>query len=104
MGSDVAASKEEAAKQDTNKWVRRMEPQSGSVYFTNRFLNESVWELPDGAVELPELESYNNHRVMSLDEFVRSPIVRDTLHNGAVFQLLGISNYTIPTGPESTSA
>merc|ERR1711920_687343 len=68
------------------------------------FLNESVWELPDGAVEVPELESYDNHRVMSLDEFVRSPVVHDTLHNGAFFQLLGISNYTIPTGPESTSA
>jgi len=96
-------------RNDTNYWVRRIHPKNGSAlddkpYFTNQFRNETVWELPEGAVEMPPVTAYDNPRVMSLDEFVRHPVVHEVLHNGASYQLLGITNQTTKDGPEAESS
>lgn len=45
---------------------------------------------------------FNNELVMPLSEFLALPIVHDLLHNGATFQVLGLTNNTV-AGAEGAS-
>ncbi|PNW88282.1 hypothetical protein CHLRE_01g022600v5 [Chlamydomonas reinhardtii] len=73
--------------------------QDGERWFHNKALNVSRWNLTDeeaglnGGV-LPLLDPYDNELVMSLREFAQHPIATELLHNGAAFQVLGITNYS----------
>ncbi|KAG2444547.1 hypothetical protein HXX76_001293 [Chlamydomonas incerta] len=73
--------------------------QDGERWFHNKALNVSKWNLTDeeaglnGGV-LPLLDPYDNELVMSLREFAQHPIATELLHNGAAFQVLGITNYS----------
>ncbi|KAG2489337.1 hypothetical protein HYH03_012167 [Edaphochlamys debaryana] len=73
--------------------------QDGDRFYYNKVLNKSKWNLTEeertlnGGV-LPLLDPYNNELVMSLKEFAEHPIATELLHNGATFQVLGITNYS----------
>ncbi|GIL54310.1 hypothetical protein Vafri_9893 [Volvox africanus] len=73
-----------------------MENKTGA-YFFNRVTNqtkESLTEAEAAQGILPMLDSYDNELVMSLKDFAKHPIASELLHNGATFQVLGITNYS----------
>ena len=81
-------------------WLRHVDEETGRPFFYTGDRKESRWELPEGATLVEELDNYNNSLTMPLADFARHPVVHEVLHNGAAFQLLGITNYTT-THPES---
>lgn len=68
----------------------------GRRYYWNKFANTSKWELTPEEKEhlVPNLDSYNNPLVMSLEDFIRNPIATELLHNGELLQVLGLTNYS----------
>mmetsp|Transcript_21789 Transcript_21789/g.54868 ORF Transcript_21789/g.54868 Transcript_21789/m.54868 type:complete len:736 (+) Transcript_21789:344-2551(+) len=76
-------------------WVQLQDPESNKLYYHNHLKNQSVWSLaPDDGVVVPSLDPYDNPLTMPLREFIEHPLVRNTIHNGATLQLLGLTNYS----------
>ncbi|KAF5843318.1 hypothetical protein DUNSADRAFT_17895 [Dunaliella salina] len=76
-------------------WVHVTHP-DGSQYYYNKYKDISKWNLTAEEQQhlLPPLNPYENDLVISLKEFVEHPIAQELLHNGQVFQVLGITNYS----------
>ncbi|EFJ42585.1 hypothetical protein VOLCADRAFT_121526 [Volvox carteri f. nagariensis] len=66
-------------------------------YFFNKATNETRDALTEAEAAqgmLPLLDPYDNELVLSLKDFANHPIASELLHNGASFQVLGITNYS----------
>jgi hypothetical protein len=77
-----------------NSYVKIENKASGTVYYHNFKTNQSKWELDATDTELEPLDPYHNPTTMPLREFIEHPLVRDTIHNGATLQTLGLTNYS----------
>jgi hypothetical protein len=55
----------------------------------------------NGAAPPPGASAYNGSLIMPLAEFAKHPFVADLLHNGATFQLLGLTNNSV-SAPEGS--
>ncbi|MEW5297469.1 MAG: hypothetical protein WDW36_000675 [Sanguina aurantia] len=80
---------------ETGNWIYVESPE-GERFYYNRIRNVSKWNLTaeEEALRLPELNQYDNELVMPLKDFVAHPIAKELIHNGAAFQVLGITNYS----------
>ncbi|GLI61460.1 hypothetical protein VaNZ11_003852 [Volvox africanus] len=73
-----------------------MENKAGA-YFFNKVTNQTKESLTEAEAALgivPMLDPYDNELVISLKDFAKHPIASELLHNGATFQVLGITNYS----------
>jgi len=95
---DKADKKWSVPHPDSGNWIKVQHP-DGDVYYYNKVQGRSVWNLTANERHylLPPLDPYDNPLVLPLADFVKHPIAKDLLHNGQIFQVLGITNYS--TGP-----
>ncbi|GFR48031.1 hypothetical protein Agub_g9863 [Astrephomene gubernaculifera] len=96
MQPKVAAA-QAIAQPEEGRWIEV--EQDGERWYFNKALNVSRWNLTEeeaaaGGGVLPLLDPYDNQLVMSLKDFAQHPIAAELLHNGATFQVLGITNYS----------
>eukprot|EP00192_Tetraselmis_astigmatica_P006719 CAMPEP_0117657586 /NCGR_PEP_ID=MMETSP0804-20121206/5411_1 /TAXON_ID=1074897 /ORGANISM="Tetraselmis astigmatica, Strain CCMP880" /LENGTH=750 /DNA_ID=CAMNT_0005464053 /DNA_START=271 /DNA_END=2519 /DNA_ORIENTATION=- len=83
------------AAEHSKNWVKLKNQTTGAEYYHNYRLKVSKWELdPENDNLVQALDPYNNHLIMPLQEFINHPLVRDTVHNGATLQVLGLTNYS----------
>lgn len=95
MQARIKKVKATAVNDPEKQWVQLYNSTTEQVYFHNFFTKRSLWSVaPEDGHVVPALDPYNNPLTMPLREFVEHPLVRNTIHNGASLQILGLTNYS----------